>query len=637
MWDQIPMLLSRNTQTFFQGDVLNNGGVLNIDDAIQAAGQASANNIPLLFTPGNTQTFETRTRRHVAEAGFQYLPTADITINGLFRNTRRQGIIPFGGAFGHGNLVETVAPTNHTLRDFDAAAEWARDRYLLRVGYTGSWFRNDVLTLTFDNPWRLNDTTSASSRGRLSLPPSNTFIGINGLASVRLPWRSRATAFVSTGSLNDVGDAIMPLTANAATTGINPFTRTTVDGSARTTSTNLSFTSRPKHYLDFSVRFRSYEYDNLTPEFEAFQRVSYDNSLSNLATPIVTEPFSLTRHSFDADARYLPMSGTSIGVGYTRLGEARTHRIFEDTVDNTFRLTFDTVGNRWFSLRTRYEHSKRTGRGFDEEVLTSVSEQAGMRHMDVASRNRNRVTLVGVLMPMANLAVNVSVAAGNDDYLESLFGLRDNNHRVFGIGFDATPRTNVSFGASYSRENYLALARSRQANPNSPAGCVNVFPAPAGQTTCQFYDETRNWAVDTDDKVHSFVLNADVTNIIDRLDLRLSWDINRSKSTYLYITGPVADRTLPEETPGVVPTLPTPEQLPDVVSNLDRGTVDLTYNFNSRFALGGSYWYERFEVADFALDAESTTNLARSSAILIGYLYRPYTAQTGWLRLIVKW
>jgi hypothetical protein len=393
-----------------------------------------------------------------------------------------------------------------------------------------------------------------------------------------------------------------------------------VEGSARTTSTNLSFTSRPKHYLDFSARFRSYEYDNLTPEFEAFQRVSYDNALANLATPLVTEPFSLTRHSFDADARYLPMSGTSIGIGFTRLGEARTHRVFEDTIENTVRVTFDAVGNQWFSVRTRYEHSARRGEGLDEALLVHASEQPGMRHMDIAPRDRDRFTLVGVFMPIANLAVNLSVAAGNDDYAESLFGLRDNNHRVFGIGFDATPRTNVSLGASYSRENYLALARSRQANPG-----------------VQFLDESRNWAVDSDDKVHSFVLNADVTNIIDRLDLRLSWDINRSKSTYLYITGPVTDRTLPEETPGIIPTLPTPEQLPDVVSNLDRGTLDLVYNFNSRFALGASYWYERFEVQDFALDAESTTNLALSNAVLLGYLYRPYTAQTGWLRLIVRW
>ena len=620
VWDQIPMLFSRNTQTFFQGDVLNNNGVLLIDDAVQLGGQTNANNIPGLFVPPNTQVFELNTRRHSAEAGARLMPSNDFTITGLFKNTVRDGGIPFGGAFGHSQLVETVAPTNHTLRDAEVAAEFARDRYLFRAGYSGSWFTNDVTTLTFDNPWRVTDTLAASSRGRLSLPPSNSFLVLNGLATVRLPGRSRATAFVSSGRLKDAGDPLMAYSINTITTGQNPLPRATVEGAASTTSTGLTFTSRPVRFLDFNVRYRSFEYDNLTPEFDTFQRVSYDNAVSNSATAIVTEPFGLTRQNFDADARYLPMAGTSIGIGFTRLSEARTHRIYEETVENVMRVTFDTVGNRWFSLRTKYEQSTRRGRGFEEHLLTDVAEQPGMRHMDVAPRDRQRVTLVGVLMPVANLAINFSAAAGNDDYLQSVFGLRDNNHRVYGVGVDATPRENVTMGASYSRENYLALARSRQANPG-----------------VQFTDESRNWAVDTDDLVHSFILNADLMNLWNHVDVRLAWDINRSTSTYQYITGAVADRTLPEETPGIIPTLPTPSQLPDVVSNMDRGTLDLVYNFNKRFGLGLSYWYEKFEVQDFALDAESTGNLARSNAVLLGYLYRPYTAQTGWLRLIVRW
>jgi MtrB/PioB family decaheme-associated outer membrane protein len=620
MWDQIPMLLSRTTQTFFQGDILNNNGVLTIDDAIQLQAQASTSNIPLLFVPPNTQTFDTRTRRHVAEAGVQFMPSADLTISGLFRNTERRGVIPYGGSFGHSSLVETLAPTNHTLRDVDAGAEFARGRYLLRAGYTGSFFQNHVTTLTFDSPFRAVDTSSASSRGRTSLPPSSSFMGVNGLASVRLPGKSRATLHLSTGSLNDAGDPLMPLSANSITTGQNPLPRQSVDGSAAMLSTNASFTSRPNRYFDFAVRFRSYEYDNQTPEFETFQRVAYDNSVRNEPDGLVTEPFSVNRRSFDADARYLPMAGTSLGIGYTHLTERRNHRIFEETTDNVYRVTFDTVGNRWLTVRTRYEHAQKRGEGFDEHLLTSVSEQPGMRHLDVASRDRDRVTLVGVLMPVTNLAVNVSVAAGNDDYLESVFGLRDNNHRVYGVGFDATPRENVAFGASYSRENYMALARSRQANPG-----------------VQFNDETRNWAVDTDDLVHSFILNADFTNLFEKLDVRLAWDLNRSTSTYSYITGPVADRTLPEETPTLPSSLPTPTQLPDVISDLDRGTADFVYNLNRRFGIGVSYWYERFDVQDFALDAESTGNVARSNAVLIGYLYRPYTAQTGWVRLIVRW
>jgi MtrB/PioB family decaheme-associated outer membrane protein len=637
MWDEIPMLMSRTTRTFYQGDVLNNGGVLQMSDAIQQAGQTNANNIPLLFTPENTQQFELRTDRHIAETGLRYLPNEAFTINGLFRNTQRTGGIPYGGSFGHSQLVETIAPIDHQTRDFDANVEYAHDRYLFRGGYTGSWFTNANTSLAFDNPWRAVDSTSVSSRGRISLPFSNSFVTVNGMASVKLPAHSRVTAYFSGGMLQDAGDAILPQTINTALTGINPLPRATIEGEAKTMSANLTFTSRPKTWLDFNARYKTYDYDNRTPIFTSAQRISYDNSVSAASPPMSTEPFGVTRRSFDVEARYLPMAGTSIGFGYNNLSEERTHRIYEDTSDNTVRVTFDTIGNSWFSLRSRYEHSQKRGNGLDEEVLTEVGEQADLRHMDLAPRDRNRVTVIAILSPVNNLSFNVSAAAGKDDYKESIFGIRDNNHRVYAAGVDWTPRDNMAFGASYSHENYMALARSRQANPATPTGCVPAYPPPAGKVTCQFDDPARNWAVDTDDGVHSFILNADFTNLWKRVDIRLAYDWNDSTSTYHYITGSVPDRTLPEETPDIPSTLPDPVQLPDVLSTMHRGTFDLVYNFNKRVGLGLSYWYENYDVQDFALDAEAIGNQARSNAVLLGYLYTPYTAQTGWVRLIVRW
>jgi hypothetical protein len=50
-----------------------------------------------------------------------------------------------------------------------------------------------------------------------------------------------------------------------------------------------------------------------------------------------------------------------------------------------------------------------------------------------------------------------------------------------------------------------------------------------------------------------------------------------------------------------------------------------------------SYWYERYHVADYTLDAEAQSELVRGQAVLLGYLYRPYTAQTVWARLLYRW
>jgi hypothetical protein len=74
-----------------------------------------------------------------------------------------------------------------------------------------------------------------------------------------------------------------------------------------------------------------------------------------------------------------------------------------------------------------------------------------------------------------------------------------------------------------------------------------------------------------------------------------------------------------------------------VRSELQRGTAGLTYALTSRVGLGLSYWHERYRVSDFTLDAEATPDLARGQTLLLGYLYRPFTANTVWARLVYRW
>jgi hypothetical protein len=359
--------------------------------------------------------------------------------------------------------------------------------------------------------------------------------------------------------------------------------------------------------------------------------VAYDGNPSTIAGGTHTEPFGVVRRNFDAEVKLTPVRGATAGVGFARIDENRSHRIFEETTDNVLRVTFDAIGTGLFSVRTKYEHGQRRGQGIEEgEIeLASIGEQPGMRHFDVAPRDRDRVTFVATVTPASTWSVNGSVAAGRDDYrlelprtgtaLESLFGLRDNSHRVYSVGMDAIPDDRVTLGGSYSFERYNALNRSRQASPG-----------------VEFTDPRRNWSAEGTDRVHSVIVTAGVTEIDEKLDLQFSYDYNRSRATYEYFAGSVPDRTLPEETTPD-PTLPTPTALPTVRGDLGRGSVDAIYSLTERVGVGVSYWYENYKVSDFTLDIDANPVLARGQAVLLGYIYRPYTANTFWGRLIVRW
>jgi hypothetical protein len=243
-----------------------------------------------------------------------------------------------------------------------------------------------------------------------------------------------------------------------------------------------------------------------------------------------------------------------------------------------------------------------------------------MRHYDVAERDRDRVTVIGTAFPLTNLAVNMSVAAGRDDYPTTTFGLLDNKHRVYTAGIDAAPTEQLNLGVSYSYEDYRALSQSRQ----------------AGSNPLEFIDPRRNWSTDGHDQVHSVIVTTDVLRIRDRVDLRIAYDFNRARAEYLYDVGPV-ERTLPEESPVIPSTLPPPTQLPLALSETQRGTLDATYSLTERISLGLSYWYEQYRVEDFTLDAEANPSVDRGNALLIGYVYRPYTANTVWGRVVYRW
>ena len=66
------------------------------------------------------------------------------------------------------------------------------------------------------------------------------------------------------------------------------------------------------------------------------------------------------------------------------------------------------------------------------------------------------------------------------------------------------------------------------------------------------------------------MVTAGITKIAYKVDLQLSYDYNRARALDQYIAGQVPNRTLPEETV-IITTLPPPEALPLVKSDLGRG------------------------------------------------------------------
>ena len=612
-WNEIPLFISDDTKTLY---TVSKTGQFTIDDNIQRGIESGATTIAGVIN--QALPFNARTQRDNALFNLTYSATRDIDVKVAVRNSMRDGYNLQSLNFGFSNTIESEVPLNDRTTDVKAAIEFANAKGLLSVGYDGSWYNNQINAYRFDNPLRYTDISGGPSIGQMSTWPSNTMQMVNLNGRYGLPGRTRASAAISVGNSSQ-NQALLPATVNTAL--VAPvLERSTAEAEARTLSMVYTLNSRPTEYLWLNAKYRYYDYDTRTPSFFISSMVVADNTLGAAKE---SEPLDIKRQTLDLDASYTPFQFASLNFGYTHEEGDRTFRIYEKTAENTIRASIDSTANQYFTVRAVVEKSSRTGSGDDFELLAEIGEQSALRHFDIANRDRTRSSVIVTVMPVAALGFNASLATGHDDYSESYFGLRDNKNNSYSLGVDLVPRDTVTLGVEYVHEKYTAVQWSRTANPR---------PSPS------FDDPSRDWGIDSNDKVDTVTANLDFVKTIPKTDIRFGFDLSDGKSTYVYNLGPNSTiLTGVNYGPGnVFNPIPVVQLAPNK-TRLTTGRADVRYFVRPNVALGVGYWYEEYRSEDFSLNGTTINQLNLPSAILSGYYYRPYTGQTVWLRMSYLW
>ena len=186
---------------------------------LQAQRQAALGGL----TNQEAQTLDIRHRRDVAllDASVAVFEHTNLLFH--FQNTKKGGTQPWFASFGFNAANELAGPVEHRTTDVGAALEWSNAKGVVKVGWDGSWFQNDVSTLVWDNPIRATDFTYSSayspgdgtSQGRADLWPDTSMNMISGTATYKLPARTRAYANLGFSVLGN-DDALLPHTINTA-------------------------------------------------------------------------------------------------------------------------------------------------------------------------------------------------------------------------------------------------------------------------------------------------------------------------------------------------------------------------------------------------------------------------------------
>ena len=123
------------------------------------------------------------------------------------------------------------------------------------------------------------------------------------------------------------------------------------------TTGTMNVSSRAIKNVTLTARYRFNSRNDFTRAFDAVEYVRFDAVPEE--TGGVTEPFNINRNTFDVNASFTAIPHSAIRVGYGIDQFEHGVRTTEGWKDNTARISFDTVGNQYVTLRAMYEHTQR--------------------------------------------------------------------------------------------------------------------------------------------------------------------------------------------------------------------------------------------------------------------------------------
>lgn len=617
---------------------------------------------------GLANQFDLRHTRNVAGFSGVYNATRDVDIDAAYVLTTRKGEQPWGASFAFNNAIEVPKPIDEKTNDLNLGISFGREKGTVRLGYIGSWFSNTYHDMVWDNPLFINDFNNGRlppagpydpsgyingngpALGRQALPPDNSMHVFSTTGLYRL-WKRTSVNGAAQFTTQNQNDTLIPWTINPvilspavveAFPHLAQLPRESAEAKATGVNTLLNFTTRPTNDWGLNVRYRFNRRDVQTPVFDASEYVRFD-AVPEEAEEGHTPQFDSSRHTFDATASYTPTGFGTVRVGYGHEQVRRDGRGFADVGEHMFRASWDTYSNSFVSVRATFDQGWRRGTGFVEAASGSDDTgvpstgpggtQPTLRYYDEADRDRTRGTLIVTVMPRDNVDVFFQFSGGKDKYLRDqetpvpvgreneLFGLLDSSVASWNVGANFNPSDQVSAGASYGYDTYSSFQRSRNSNPP---------PDPSWD------DPNRDWTLDNDDKINYVNAYVDLLRLVTNTDIRFGYDLTDSDNSFTHGGPRIAG----------LAALGQFIALPNVTNTWHRFTADVQHYFTQKVGVGFGYYFEKLDISDFSvIDTNGPVGFAQPTGepridwlgvLLTGYGPRPYTGNTGFVRLLYK-
>ena len=632
-YTQAPRLFTDRARTVFRG-----------------AGTGSLT-LPAGLTPGNNTAaqvdaalqsapfFELGFNRKNAGLEFDAAPGTDWRVFARYNQERRNGTRPFGGASGYPGspLVETIEPIDYKTHNVTAGVQWSGERQQANLGYSGSFFRNAIDTLTWENPLVVGDP-AVLRRSRMDLYPDNGFHNLKLDLATALPARGRLSGGVSLGRMTQ-DDALIPHTINSGVlpgappvdlSGWNTaaaLSRPTANARIDTRLLHLDGSFSPAQDLSLRARLRHYEEDNktrytafnpLTGEFGYLGLDGANNS--NIVpglfrVPVRSIPFEQRKDNYGIEGDYRVLRHTNVTLGYEREHNRLTHRELGSTEEGRWRAALSNRDIEWATVRLSYEQAKRTGDGYDFNpnsvyygagVIGAPATLAELRKYDIADRRQQIVNARVNFLVARDMDFAASARYVDNDY-GAAYGRLDEEIAGLNLEWNWQPRPGASTYAYYG----FQRVRNRMASISDDA--LAGSPNAGGPV----YPLANRWEEESRDDAHTVGLGFRYAFPRATLESAYAWHHAPSRVSYGYASpGALAG--------GAAAAAEAGAGMPDMLFRQQTLETSLRISLGKDTALRLFHRYEHVRIEDWHYDGLPL--VLGGEAVFLGAGPRNYSA-----------
>lgn len=635
-FNKTPTLLAEDARSVFLGA---GSGNLTL-----APGLTPGDNTPAQIDAalGSAAPFELGFVRKRAGLDIDVTPDDAWRYYARYAQDRKVGTRPSGGASSYPGFpfAETIEPIDYKTHEVLAGMQWAGEVFQVNLAYAGSFFRNGIDTLTWENPLVVGDP-AVMQRGRTDLYPDNDFHNLKLDLSAALPLRGRVSGGVSVGRLTQ-DDELIPPVVNSGTIAFPPvdlanwnttgaLSRKSAGARIATLLAHLSGSFSPLRDLSLQAKWRRYEEENKT-RYEAFNPqtgesgyVGLDGSVVNtvpnnlFSVQFRSVPFECRKDNYGADLDYRVLRRTNVILGYEREDNECSNREHARTEEGRVRAALNNRDLSWATIRLSYEHARRTGDPYNSApnqasyapsaLFNTPQTLAELRKYDLAERDQDIVNARVNFLLSATMGLAVSGKIQDNDYRAAYGRLEDRSGAV-NLEWNWQPRPTASAYVHYGFER----RRNRMASINDdPAGYLSGDAAAGGAV----YPLANRWEEESRDDTYT-------------LGLGFRYGLGRAtlETAYAYLYSPYRTRysfaSSGALAGGAAAAAEAGEGMPDI--KFRRQTLDASLRFaiDKNSALRLIYTYERARFEDWHHDGLPL--VLGSEAVFLGAGSRNYSA-----------